>query len=386
MLCSKGANTMRNVKAPAHVIYTAFIITILLLGMPGCAQTVTQTPLPTPTQTPTVRILSAPKTLCKAATQLWLAIVTENVSISDQETPWLLKATNDAVPLARGDWTIGAQELFIGFPEGQPLSPGEYSIDLYLRNDIVAQHTFAISPEVPEVVDVYLSLTPNGAPLPELLPVGIMHFYINFDFKGACTGAPYWITIRDTSTVQCHHTGNLTQSSGSGSVACYKEDSTAFQSGAYNATLVLMGEVESALSFQVRPATPNPTPTAAPPTPTPLFCEQLFTSAGLTPTGEPFLSRESFNWYTQAVYVGTRCKNLATDTIWQTLWHRNGEQIRTAQGQWSGESEGTIWDSITGLEEAPFLNPGTYTVTLELHDTTPLTTEFRIIAYPPNEE
>ena len=68
-------------------------------------------------------------------------------------------------------------------------------------------------------------------------------------------------------------------------------------------------------------------------------------------------------------------------TLWATEWYRDGTLVHTLDGAWQGPSEGVVWDSITGQEGAPFLLPGTYTVTFALDATAPLTAEFRLIPY-----
>jgi len=94
------------------------------------------------------------------------------------------------------------------------------------------------------------------------------------------------------------------------------------------------------------------------------------------------LPQQRFEWYSQVIYVGTQCEGLRPGTRWQSVWYRNGVNVRAAGGVWQETGgAGVIWDSITGIPGAPFLLPGEYTVVLTLDGSVPLTTTFRLIAY-----
>ena len=80
--------------------------------------------------------------------------------------------------------------------------------------------------------------------------------------------------------------------------------------------------------------------------------------------------------------MGTQCEGLLPGTAWESVWYRNGVNVRAASGVWNQtDTAGVIWDSITGIPGAPFLLPGEYTVTLTLDGAEPLTATFRLIAY-----
>jgi hypothetical protein len=91
--------------------------------------------------------------------------------------------------------------------------------------------------------------------------------------------------------------------------------------------------------------------------------------------------RESFEWYTQAIYAGRGCSQLSPATRWRATWYRNGEPARTTTGTWDGGSRGVVWDSVTGVITAPFLLPGTYSVTLNIAGVESQTATFDVIPY-----
>jgi hypothetical protein len=120
------------------------------------------------------------------------------------------------------------------------------------------------------------------------------------------------------------------------------------------------------------------------PTPETVSCGPLFTAAGLTSDGEPFLPLTLFDWYTQVVYAGSTCRHLAPGTPWHSAWWHEGELVREADGTWQGASEGVVWDSLTGQPGNPFLVPGAYTVTLEIAGLS-LDAAFNVYEYEPTQ-
>jgi len=299
-----------------------------------------------------------------------------------------LTATGDDTILSQGTFSPEMAPLFAGFPNGKTLSPGEYRLTLNLNETTLAQHTFSISAAAPSIGRLELTLSPAGPALSRLEP-GTQHLYLRYAYQGACEGAPVWVTVKYKEQPVCAANVTLDEASGTRSVSCYRQNGAPFENGAYHAELSLMGEAIAELAFEIgeAPVTPTAAPAATPtlpPTPTPLptRCEPLFAAAGVTTDGAPFLPKDTFEWYSQAIYVGSHCEHLAPHTQWAAQWYRNGELKRTSQGTWEGNTAGIVWDSITGIPEAPFLSPGTYTVTLTIANTQELTTAFRILYYP----
>lgn len=363
-----------------------WLLTGLLAGVLLGACTPTPTPEPEPTpRPPSVQFLQAPPTLCRDATQLRLDVQVAGPEISDANAAWSLHGEGGNEPLNRGSWSGESGELYVPFPDGAPLAPGDYEIRVVWQDRLLASQPFTIQDEAPAIEDLWIALTPGGEPQTRLVPE-VRHFYVQLTYEDACPGTPYWLTITDDAGVACTRNGRLDAQAGTTSIPCYRNDGLAFAEGSYEATVTLMEETQESQAFDI--ASPIPTPTSTPrptATPSPPKCGSLFTAAGLTPGGEPFLPLTRFDWYTQAIYVGAECDRLAPRTSWQSLWYRNGEQVRRQAGTWNGEPEGVIWDSLTGVPGSPFLIPGTYTITMQIAATDPLTTEIRVLPYPSEE-
>lgn len=367
-------------------------VVVLVCGLVGvlsaCTSTTPPPPTPTPLVPPQVTFDAAPDTVCQAATQIRFTPKALDVWPITVKAQWTLSREGENTVLSQGEWQPGMGELFIAFPKGEALPPDRYTLALHADGVSLGAHTFAIAEDTAAVTSLGLALTPSGPALTRL-PGGTQHFYLRYTYQGACPGAPYWIAVRHGDTLVCSHNATLPQADGTESVACYRKDGAPLEDGDYHAELTLMGRTEHTLAFAVGDA-PAPTPTAtatsAPPaTPEPppaLVCALPFAAAGLTPGGEPFLPQDRFEWYSQVIYVGTQCEGLSLGTTWESVWYRNGVNVRTASGAWNAtDGTGVIWDSITGIPRAPFLLPGEYTVTLTLDGSTPLTTTFRLIAY-----
>lgn len=371
------------------------VVVILMCGLVGslaaCASNATSPPTPTPIIPPQVTFEAAPDTLCQAATQIRFTPEALGVWPITVKAQWTLSHEGESAVLSQGEWQPGMGELFVAFPKGEALPPGRYTLALRADGITLGEHTFAIAEDTAAVTSLGLALTPSGPALTRL-PGGTQHFYLRYTYQGACPGAPYWITVRHQDAIVCTHNATLPQAEGTESVACYRKDGAPLEDGDYHAELTLMGRTQHTLDFTVGDD-PTPTPTASPtatatpaPTATPepplLVCAPPFAAAGLTPAGEPFLPQQRFEWYSQVIYVGTQCEGLRPGITWESVWYRNGVNVRVASGVWQETGgSGVIWDSITGIPGAPFLLPGEYTVTLTLDDTAPLTATFRLIAY-----
>ncbi len=308
----------------------------------------------------------------------------------DEKATWELTTAKGTTGLNQGEWQPSMSELLVPFPDGKALSPGEYRLHLRLDDDTVADYTFTIGDETTMITALSLTMSPDG---PEIarLEENVQHFYLRYTYQGACLGAPYWITVYRGEDIICNHNTTLAQTSGTEAVACYSQKGAPLSQGTYRAELTMMDQTQHNLTFEVGkpPVTPTPTATlTVTPSPTPrpqLACDPLFTAVGLTSAGEPFLPQQRFEWYSQVIYAGTRCRNLTHDITWETQWYRNGVMVHSVNGVWEGAREGIVWDSITGIPGAPFLLPGTYTVTFTLDSTAPLTAEFRLIPYVKSE-
>jgi len=280
------------------------------------------------------------------------------------------------------------RELFVAFPKGAALRPGRYRLILSVGDLQMADHAFTVDEDSAAITAFALAMAPTG-PNVTRLATGIQHFYLRYTYADACLGTPYWISVRHNDVIICTHNATLPQESGVETIPCYRKDGAVLEDGAYEVELTMMGQVYHRDTFEVgdapTPPPPTATPTLAPtatPTPLPLACVPLFAAAGLAPDGEPFLPKDRFEWYSQVIYVGTRCENLPYAMSWESAWYRNGKPVRTATGVWSGSGgDGMVWDSITGIPRAPFLPSGTYTVSLTLEGSAPLTTTFRLIPY-----
>ena len=326
--------------------------------------------------------VNAPASLCRSATHLRLRPEIAGAWPITATLTWRLTPADAATLLNEGAWQPDLPEMFVDFPEGEPLAPGQYIVHLEANlkadSEVIARHTFTVTATHPMVTDLTLAMTPDG---PEVarLAAETRHFYVRYEYEGACTGAPIWVVVRRGEATVCKRSLTLTAVAGQSAVACYREDGAPFEAGAYRAALTLMGEPSREVAFEIGPPPPTPTPVPTT-TPTP-DCGPLVISAGLTPDGDPVLVRESFEWYTQAIYAGRRCSHLSPATRWEATWYRNGEPARTTDGTWDGASSGMVWDSITGVITAPFLLPGAYSVTLEIAGAGAQTAAFDVIPY-----
>ncbi|HQE91427.1 MAG TPA: hypothetical protein PLH19_01245 [Anaerolineae bacterium] len=368
------------------------ILVIIACGLGGtlvaCAPTSGLPAGGTSSTPPQVTFVVAPTSLCQIATQVRFVPQVTGPWADDVTVHWELSAENDATLLNQGEWQPAMKELVVPFPNNTALPPGRYRLTLRMGNEPAVAHTFTIDEDAAAITAFSLAMTPTG-PAVEQLDAGVRHFYLRYTYANACLGTPYWVAVRHHGELICTHDATLPQTSGVEAIPCYRKDGAVLEDGVYEAELTMLGHVYHRDTFAVgaapTPLPPTPTSTVAPtatPTPLPLVCTPLFAAAGLTPEGEPYLPKDSFEWYSQALYVGTRCENLSSNTSWKSAWYRNGQLVREASGAWAGVGgAGTVWDSITGVPRAPFLPGGTYTVSLTLEGSTPLTTTFRLIPY-----
>lgn len=398
----KGSKFRRSVAASATLRLPklsqhrqAFVLAVLLYSILGLltACTAPSLPSPTPLHPPQITFDAAPDTLCQAATQIRFTPKALGEWPITIKAAWTLTREGDSTTLSQGEWQPGMGELFVAFPKGEALPPGRYTLALRADGVSLGEHTFAIAEDTAAITSFDLAFTPTSPALPQL-PGGTQHFYLRYTYQDACPGAPYWITVRHGDAIICSHTATLPQAHGTESVSCYHKNGAPLEDGTYHAELTLMGRTEHVFTFTVGDD-PTPTPTAtatatvaavvaptATPAPPPLVCASLFAAAGLTPAGDPFLPQERFEWYSQVVYVGTKCEGLRPGTPWESVWYRNDANVHAASGVWNEmDGAGVIWDSITGIPRAPFLLPGEYTVSLTIEGHIPLTTTFRLIAY-----
>ena len=251
-----------------------------------------------------VTISGAPDVICRAASQLRLLVQASADLASDPAGERALRSYQGQ-EIRRGTWPVRDGPVLISFSEGQPLSPGQFTVFLSRQETDLAQHTFLIDSQMPNTVDLSLSLTPDGATLTRL-PSDLRGFYVGYEFQRGAAWVP--------------RTGRL--------------------SGMRRARFSAMrGD-------------------------------------------EPFLPLVLFDWYTQVVYAGARCRNLRDAAIWRTAWYHEGELVREGQGQWQGAAEGVVWDSLTGVPGNPFLPSGAHTVILAIEDVS-MTTAFSAFAYEP---
>lgn len=379
----------RKQREPRHA---PFIVTGLFIGLlaswllGACTPTATPAPEVTP-RPPTVQFLQGPPTLCRDATQLRQDVQVAGPEIRDASASWSLTRRDGDAPLNQGTWSGQSGELYVPFPDGTPLAPGDYEVRVAWQDETLAVQPFTIQAEAPSLEAVAVALIPDGAPQAPLAPE-TRHFYVQLTYADACPGAPYWLTVTHNDEVVCTRNGGLDAQAGTAAVPCYRSGGVAFAPGPYEATVTLMDDVHRTAAFDVAPPAPTPRPTPKPtatPDPGSPVCGPLFTAAGLTPAGEPYLPLTLFDWYTQAIYAGTACDALTPGTAWESAWYRNGEPVRTERGTWTGEPEGVIWDSLIGVPGSPFLRYGTYTITLQVGATAPLTAEVRVLAYPSGE-
>ena len=386
----RGRRKRRNHPHASFSLICLLASTMAGLLLSACRPASTPEAVTTP-RPPTVRFLQAAPTLCRDATQLRLDVQVAGPIIQNEKASWSLYRKGKDQPLNQGPWSGESGELYIPFPDGSPLQPGDYEIRVKWQDRSLTRQPFTIQAEAPSVEKLGIALTPDGETQSQLMP-GIRHIYVQLTYDNACPGAPYWLTVTQKDAVVCKQNGGLDAQRGMVAIPCYQNDGQAFGEGTYDVTVTLMDDIRSTQTFAVTSPSPTPTPTSTPspsptPTPTPLtpVCAPLFTAAGLTPEGEPFLSSSLFDWYTQVVYVGTECDHLVAGTTWQSTWYRDGEQVRTQEGRWAGEPKGVIWDSLTGVPGSPFLIPGTYTITLKIEATAPLTAEIEVLSYPSEE-
>ncbi len=358
--------------------YLIWLILALWIGIPACATPPPPPdPTPTPVGVPTVTFPQAATTLCSAATHLRLVPRVQGAWPADGVAEWTLAAADAAAPLISGTWMPESYELFAPFPGNAPLPAGDYALALHLDGEALARHPFAIAEAAPAITHHSLALTPAGPDVTRLAQDTRL-VYIRYTYAGGCAGAPVWATVRHADAILCTRRATLPQASGTDWIACYREDGQSLEPGTYRVELTLMGTAQSTFEFEVDAPPPPPTPT---PTPPPPQCDALFTATGLAPDGTPILPGERFEWYTQVVHAGSYCEHLQAGTPWASYWFRNGQPVRSAEGHWAGGASGLLWDNLSGTAEAPFLLPGTYSVTLHVDTTLVITGEFRLIGY-----
>lgn len=350
---------------------------LLLALLPACEATSSPPPVPTTTAPPPpdVRFTAPPETLCRDATQLRLRPTVVGLWPEEMAARWSLIAVNDEEPLTSGQWTPETGELFVAFPGGVTLPPGEYLLRLETEDLQVGHHNFTVLDAAPQLTETNVALSPDGPPIEAAEDLPYV-FYIRYGFEAVCPGSPLWISVSSEGEPVCREKVTLAEERGSDVIACYREDGKSMAAGEYEAILTLMGEEAGSLTFRlgpepVEPVVYNP------------VCTVPFTAMGLSPEGEPFRNLSRFEWYTQAIYVGTQCRDLPPEIAWEARWYRNGEEIRLHEGHRMGSGQGVIWDSLTGTENSPFLPPGAYTVTLTIADVDPLQTAFDVIPYIP---
>lgn len=348
------------------------------------------TPPPLATSTPVVpvpprvEIVEAPAVLCRTATQLRLAVQTDVELTAETPAEWQLLSP-DGQPAGQGIWTVRDGVVLVPLPADAPLASGIYTLHLTWREHELATYEVRLRGGVPAITELSVSLTPDGRPR-NVLPVGPRVVYVTYQYADACIGTPYWVTVWDVAGEKlCSETGTLTDLQGSGAVACFTDGDGLLPPGAYRVEMTLTDAVRADARFTIEAPVAVASPTPAPtPTPQPVSCEAPFVAAGITSAGEPFLSPELFDWYTEVVYAGARCQNLTPETAWQSQWYLDGVVVRDAAGTWVGAPAGVLWDSLTGELENPFLAPGTYTVTLTVSGV-PLTSTFSVFDYESRE-
>lgn len=353
-----------------------------LLGACGSLTPERATLNPQPTATiPSLRWMDAPQTLCRDATQMRLQPVVEGEWPANAAAAWVVRPDDNPTVIASGMWTPQDRDLYIAFPNGEPLVPGDYQINVAMNGTTVLSHAFSVRGTGPQLRSFSAALTPTGTAITSLAELPHV-IYLRYVYEGVCPGAPLWITVRHEGETICNRNTTVQAQSGEDATACYRDDGAPFEAGTYEATLTLIGSEEARSTFDLG-AEPEPTKT-----PEPIYepvCEPPFAAVGLTPDEKPHLPKERFEWYTQSVYVGAQCRGLPPRFFWVIRWYRDGEEVRVHRGRWTGGEAGLLWDTLTGTEASPFLPPGTYTTTLALADKSPLTVNFRVVAYQPQE-
>ncbi|MFP4343946.1 MAG: hypothetical protein ACLFU8_04540 [Anaerolineales bacterium] len=358
------------------------VVALLAFGTASCVQQPGAAPPEgerSPAPAPVLRFAETEERLCREATQLRLRPLVAGAWRPGESAEWFLSPADGSEVLTSGTWSPEDQELFVAFPRGELLLPGEYRVRITLEEQEVGHYTFAVRGEEPLLEDVGLSLTPDG---PAVADIDEAHhvFFVRYAFENVCPGSPLWIAVDYGEEPLCRRKITLEESEGQGVEACYRADGEPLEAGEYSLVITLMGEEAVRTAFRVgaEPVVESP--------PAPV-CRELFTAMGLSPEGAPFRALSGFEWYTQVVYAGARCRDLGPDLRWEARWYRDGEPVRLETGRWKGQERGVVWDSLTGTEEAPFLPPGTYSLTLSLEGmASPLTSTFRVIPYVPPEE
>jgi len=352
------------------------VLACLLLMAPACAMPPTSTGARWPavaTASPTLTFSAAPPTLCRDATQLRLHPVIEGTTPLALPATWHLAAAGDPAPLASGQWIPGQPDLFVAFPKGQPLAPGDYTLTLTADEATLGSHTFAILDTEAQLTGTELYLTPDG-PAAEALETETPVFYLHYTYSAACPGTPLWVTVSREEVPLCSQHLSLSEDHGTGVVACYRQDGAVWERGDYTALLTITGSDPVTFSLRIGPELHTPT------------CEPLFVAAGITPDGSPTALQTRFQWYTQALYSGTLCRDLPPDLGWELSWQRSGSEVRHYRSTWQGDAEGALWDSLAVTETTRFLTAGAYSVTLTMDGQSPLTATFTIIPYTPPTE
>ena len=376
-----GSNVAQGRWRPLQRALARLLWCLLVLGvycLVACMAVPVTSPSPPvstipPPPLPAVDFAQSPASLCQAATQIRLRPDIGGAWPDGVLATWHLYVERGDEVLAEGTWSPDAGALFIAFPEGQPLPPGEYRVMLSL-DDQAYTHRFKIQNTSPHLNTLALALTPNG-PDVNVLSEGTRLFYLRYVFEGVCTGSPLWINVTWNGESLWGRTLTMEEERGEGTVPCYLDDGTPFVSGDYRAVLSLMGETSRGLSFRIGEKAPEPPA---------IVCGPLFTAPAISPEGEPFLPDTRFEWYTQSVFAGAECRHLRTGVTWKARWFRDGKEVRLAQGVWQGGESEVVWDSLTG--QPRFLLPGFYTVTLKVAAADPLTAAFRLIPYVRPEE
>jgi hypothetical protein len=355
------------------------LVLVLVALLAACVPIATPLPDPTTARPPDVVIGRGPEMVCSDAEQVRLQIQASRNLPAETPATWILWS-EDGDQLGEATWPVRDGSIIVAFPNNAPLPPGAYTITLHWQDFDLGRHAFTVNGTSPSVTEMLVSRVPGGAePSGATFTSDTRHLYVTYAYAGGCQGAPYWLTVKNEENIPvCRHDGVLAAITGTGSLPCYREDGAAFEAGTYRAEFAMLETVTRTVTFAIEaePEAPAPTPS---PTPQPVRCGPLFTAAGLTAQGEPFRELELFDWYTQVIYAGSQCDRLPAATPWRSAWYRQGELVREASGVYTGSPEGVVWDSLTGPSPRnPFLRSGTYTVTLEIGETAPMTAELRI--------
>ena len=349
-------------------------------GAGSMQQTSTPERKPT-TVAPNLRWVNPLQMLCRDATQIRLQPVIEGEWPAGAVAEWEIHRASETAVIASGTWTPKERDLYVAFPDGEPLVPEAYMLNVHVDETTIAEHTFSVQGRGPRLTSISLAPTPAGPAVAAITDLPHV-FYLRYAYQGVCPGASLWMTVKREEETVCSRNLTLQAESGEGAVACYRDDGTVFEPGVYQATFTLVGS-EGELTFRLGEE-PKPVATEEPVVYDPV-CESPFAAVGLMPDETPYRPQERFEWYTQSVYVGTQCRDLPPSFIWVMRWYRNGEVVRVYRDRWQGGESGLLWDSLTGTETSPFLRPGTYTATLALADEPPLEVGFRVVAYVPLE-